>query len=74
MMAPIFEQVAADFEPGIRFLKLNTEQYPNVSARMGIRGIPTLILFHKGRELSRLSGALDKAGLSRWIQQQNIKL
>lgn len=72
MMAPVFEQVAAEFEPGIRFLKLNTEQYPNVSARLGIRGIPTLILFHQGRELSRISGALDRAGLSSWIQQQKI--
>jgi len=74
MMAPVFEQVAADFEPGIRFLKLDTEQYPNASARLGIRGIPTLILFNHGREVARMSGALDRAGLTRWIQQQNIKL
>jgi thioredoxin 2 len=72
MMAPIFEQAAADFEPRIRFLKLNTEDYPQVSSRLGIRGIPTLILFHRGREVDRLSGALDRNGLTRWIQQQPI--
>lgn len=72
MMAPVFEQVAAEFEPNIRFLKLDTEQYPNVASKRGIRGIPTLILFHKGREISRQSGAMDRPGLTRWIQQQAL--
>jgi len=72
MMAPVFEQLASEVEPRVRFLKLNTEDYPSAAAPLGIRSIPTLILFKRGRELARVSGAMDKSGLSNWLQQQNI--
>lgn len=72
MMAPIFEQVAGEVEPRVRFLKLNTEDYPDAAAPLGIRSIPTLILFKQGREAARVSGAMDKTGLTNWLQQQNI--
>lgn len=72
MMAPIFEQVASEVEPRARFLKLNTEEYPDAGAPLGIRSIPTLILFKQGREAARVSGAMDKTGLTNWLQQQNI--
>jgi len=70
VMAPIFEQVASEVEPRIRFLKLNTEDYPDAAAPLGIRSIPTLILFKRSREVARVSGAMDKAGLTNWLQQQ----
>ena len=70
MMAPQFEAAAADLEPRVRLAKLNTEESPQVSARLGIRSIPTLILFHRGRELSRQSGAMGRGDLVRWVQAQ----
>jgi thioredoxin 2 len=62
-MAPQFEAAARDLEPRIRFAKLDTEAVPEVSARFGIRGIPTMILFEKGREVARRSGALDRKAI-----------
>lgn len=67
--APIFEQAAKQFEPQLRFAKLNTEQNPSISQRWNIRSIPTLILFKQGKEAARLSGALSFEQLKQWLQQ-----
>ncbi len=67
-MTPVFEQTAADIEPSVRLLKINTEDYPEASAPYGIRGIPTLILFKKGKEADRISGGMDKQTLQTWLK------
>jgi thioredoxin 2 len=67
MMAPAYEQAAAQLAPGVRLAKLNTEDEPEIAARFGIRSIPTLIAFRNGRELARQSGALDLNRLLNWI-------
>lgn len=61
MMAPEFAKAAKVLAPGVRLMKLNTEAYPAVSARLGIRGIPLLILYRGGRELNRLPGSRPMA-------------
>ena len=68
VMAPAYEQAAAELAPGVRLAKLNTEAEPDVAARFGIRGIPTLIAFRNGREVARQSGALDRSALVGWIK------
>jgi thioredoxin 2 len=68
MMAPAFEQAAAQLAPRVRLAKLNTEDEPEIAARFGIRGIPTLIAFKHGREVARQSGAVDLPRLVRWIE------
>jgi thioredoxin 2 len=68
-MAPAFERVAAELATRVRLAKVNTDAAQALAARMGIRSIPTLILFKDGRETDRVSGALDAAGLRRWIAQ-----
>jgi thioredoxin 2 len=68
MMAPAFEQAAADLEPSVRLTKLNTEEAPSVASRFGIRSIPTLAIFRGGTEIARQSGALDYGTLTRWIR------
>lgn len=68
-MAPAFERVAAELATQVRLAKVNTDAAQALAARMGIRSIPTLILFKDGRETDRISGARDAAGLRRWIAQ-----
>jgi len=68
MMAPAYEQAAARLEPRVRLAKLDTEAEPGIAGRYGIRGIPTLIAYRNGREIARQSGALDLAGLLRWVE------
>lgn len=56
-MAPEFARAAQTLAPGVRLAKINTEDNPAVSQRLGIRGIPLLILWKGGREVARLAGA-----------------
>lgn len=68
-MAPFYEQAARELEPGYRFLKLDTDRAPELSARYGIRGIPTLIVFRGGKEAARRSGAMDATTLRNWLTE-----
>lgn len=68
MMAPAYEQAAARLAPGVRLAKLNSDDEPDIAARFGIRGIPTLIAFRHGREVARQSGAVDLPRLLDWIR------
>jgi thioredoxin 2 len=70
--APIFEQAAAQFEPTIRFAKLNTEAVPSIAQRWNIRSIPTLILFKGGKEIQRMSGALPLPQLQQWLRTAGV--
>ncbi|TCT24131.1 thioredoxin TrxC [Thiobaca trueperi] len=69
MMAPAFESAAARLEPALRLIKINTEEAPNLSGRLGIRSIPTLALFRGGAELARQAGAMDISGILAWVRQ-----
>ncbi len=69
MMAPAFVAAARQLQPGMRLLKLDTEAHPAAGARFGIRGIPTLILFHQGQEVARQSGALATDAIIAWARQ-----
>ena len=69
-MAPAFAEAARQLEPGIRLAKLNTEEEQQLAGRFGIRSIPTLVLFRKGREIARQSGAMDAGSLMRWARSQ----
>ena len=67
MMAPAFEQAAAEFATRVRFAKVNTDEASGLAGRFGIRSIPTLVLLQGGREVARASGALDARRLRQWI-------
>ena len=68
MMAPHYEQAAAKLEPAVRVAKLDTDAAPDVAGRLGIRSIPTLVLFRGGREVARQSGTMGAEDIVRWAQ------
>ncbi len=67
-MAPAYEQAAAQLEPNVRVIKVDTEAVPNLGARFNIRSIPTLALFVNGREVARQAGAMGAADIVRWVK------
>ncbi len=70
MMAPAFEQAAAQLEPHVRLAKVNTEDEQALAARFNIRSIPTLALFVGGREVARQPGAMTSpAQITAWVRQ-----
>ena len=68
MMAPEFAKAATQ-RPGVRFVKVDTEDGPEASRHYNIRSIPTMALFHGGREVARVSGAMAASQLTGWIDQ-----
>jgi thioredoxin 2 len=68
MMAPEFAKAAQAVGPAVRFAKINTEDHPAVSQRLGIRGIPLLILWHRGREVARLPGARPAGEIAAFVR------
>jgi thioredoxin 2 len=67
--APTFEQVAAQLEPKARFIKIETEKEQAISAKYDIRSIPTLAIFKNGKEVDRISGALNAPDFTNWVYQ-----
>ena len=68
MMAPLFEQAAAELEPNVRLIKLNADESPGVSAELGVRGIPTLILLLGGKVIAQTAGAMDTRRIVAWVK------
>jgi thioredoxin 2 len=66
-MAPQFEQAARQLAGHVQFGKVNSDDEQELSARFGIRSIPTLVLMRGGREVDRVSGALSSAQLVQWL-------
>ncbi len=58
-MAPAFSDAAAQLSPMIILAKLNTEDAPQTASQFAISGIPTIILFRDGKEVSRQSGLMN---------------
>lgn len=70
VMGPQFEAAAKEAEPGLRFVKLNSDDNQALSTRLGIRGIPTMIMFKRGKEVARVSGAMSSGDILKWARAQ----
>ena len=68
--APTFEAASAVLEPKVRLVKVNTENETALAQRYGIRSIPTLMIFKKGKEVARVSGAMPAAQFQKWVNAQ----
>ena len=68
LMAPAVDQVARQ-RGDIRVAKVDTASGASIAARLGIRGIPTLVVLWRGRELARMSGAVPATELLHWLDQ-----
>ncbi len=69
MMAPTFSSVASNYAVKTLFTKVNTENEPQLGSRFNIRSIPTLIIFKDGKEVERVSGALDSSNLTNFVNK-----
>lgn len=70
--APTYERVANQQKEHFIFAKVNTEKYPQASNTYQVRGIPTLVLFDKGQEKQRISGALPMPHFIQWLGQAAV--
>ena len=67
MIAPVLEEIAADYDGRLKVVKLNIDENPETPPRYGIRGIPTLMLFKNGNVEATKVGAVSKSQLTAFI-------
>lgn len=67
-MAPMFERAAAELEPEVRLLKLNSDEEPAIAAELGVRGIPALYLLHGGRVVAQTAGAMEAGRIVAFVR------
>lgn len=66
-MGPIFERLAAEFEPHLRFAKVDTDAEGDLAQYFRIQSIPTLSVIRDRREVARIAGLMSTADLRRWL-------
>ena len=69
MLSPIVQEVASDMHGRVKVIKVNVDKNQSASMKYGIRGVPTLILFEKGKILWRQSGAMSKRDLTKSLER-----
>lgn len=69
-MAPHIEQLARERAGRLKVVKVNADEAPRTAARLQVRGIPTVILLHGGREQDRTVGAQTSQALRAWLDRQ----
>ena len=67
MIAPALEEIATEMAGKVKIVKLNVDENPSVSAKFGIRSIPTLMLFKGGKLVAQKAGASPKSDMAKWI-------
>jgi thioredoxin 1 len=64
MVAPIVDELAAQYTGQVKVVKLNTDENPGIASQYGIRSIPTLLLFKAGQTIDTVVGAVPKKTLA----------
>jgi len=67
-IAPVLEQLAAEYAGRVKIAKLNVDENPQTATKFGIRSIPTMILFKNGKVVDTLIGALPKSEIEKHIK------
>jgi len=67
MMHPVVERLAQRRAGELMALKINVDQQPELSIQFGVQSVPTFIIFHKGNERTRSSGAMSETDFSLWV-------
>ncbi len=70
MIAPILDEVSESYKDRLQIAKMNVDENRDVPAKFGIRGIPTLMLFKDGQVAATKVGAMSKAQLTAFLEQQ----
>jgi thioredoxin 2 len=73
IMGPMFEGAAAELEPHMRLLWVNAEEEPQLAAKLGVRGIPALLLIKDGQIVAHTAGAMDTRRIVEWARAHLAK-
>lgn len=69
MVSPVIAQLATEYRARLVTIKINTEKKPAIAQTWQIQSIPTIMVFHKGKVLMRLSGAYPYGALKQELDK-----
>ena len=69
IIGPALEEIAVEMQGRVKIAKINIDENPAIPSRYGIRGIPTLMLFHGGEVKATQVGANPKGRIQEWIDR-----
>ena len=67
MMAPVVAGLAERRKGEVMVVKLNSDANPDLAGSFRIRAVPTFLVFRKGFEIGRISGAMGETDFSLWV-------
>jgi thioredoxin 1 len=68
MIAPALEEISNDLGEKVTVAKLNIDENPDIPARYGVRGIPTMLLFKGGQPVAQKVGAAPRSQIQQWLE------
>ena len=73
MLAPIIDEISLALGGKVKILKMNIDENPNIPSSLGIRSIPTMMLFKDGKQIASKVGVLPKNSIQEWIDSSLVK-
>ena len=67
MVAPILDELSSAMGDKLKIVKVNIDENPETPTKLGVRGIPTMMIFKDGEMVSTKVGAMPKAALEEWV-------
>ncbi len=68
MIAPFLDEIDTEMGDRVKVVKVNIDEHPNLAARYGVRGIPTLMIVKDGEVISQQVGAAPKSAIASWVE------
>ena len=69
MLAPVLQEVKSVLQDKVKIIKINVDEHEDLAAEFMVRGVPTMLLFQKGKLLWRQSGVLSRNELVKIIEE-----
>jgi len=69
-LGPIIDEMAKEMEGKIKIMKMNIDENPEIPTKVGVRGIPTLMLFKDGKHIATKVGSMPKSTLYDWLNNE----
>ena len=67
-LSPVVDEIAKEMQNSVEVFKINIDENPEIPSKMGVRGIPTLMLFKNGKLISSKVGVMPKTVIKSWIE------
>lgn len=69
MLDPVLNKVSDELDDKVGFYHIDVDESPSASSQFGIRGVPTMIIFHDGQEIDRMVGFRDRNALQKQLEE-----